>query len=120
MDTREHNESSMVLNEGATEVTWAEATQTRESLNVIWEEPEDLVTADDISSRMFSDPVITATEPPEACKTAQEREPLVLVGMNGIQGRVRRIRDWFEKKHRLGFSQTQMEEDDWKIEVSQT
>ncbi|PIO72738.1 hypothetical protein TELCIR_05323 [Teladorsagia circumcincta] len=107
--------------EGRTDVKLLSAPRTDKPLNVIWEEPEDLVTADDVSSTMFTDEVITAIEAPvTAGDTTPVRKPLVLVGMDGMKGRVRRIRDWFERKHRLGFSQTRMEEDDERVEILET
>ncbi|KAK6049811.1 hypothetical protein COOONC_12684 [Cooperia oncophora] len=76
-----------------------------------FDEPECLVTADDVSSSMFTDDVLTAIEAP------QQEEEIVLVceaeelalGYELEEGRVRKICEWFENMHRLGRTQSQME-----------
>ncbi|KAK6014596.1 hypothetical protein OSTOST_20017 [Ostertagia ostertagi] len=129
MATCKCKEYKELYEDGQTDVKLPSAPRTDKPLNVIWEEPEELVTADDVSSTMFTDKVITAIEAPEVeaptlrsgvDDTTPERKTLVLIGMDGMKGRVRRIRDWFERKHRLRFSQTQMDEDDERVEILET
>lgn len=47
---------------------------------------------------------------PKAVEKPEGRPPMVNIGLEGVQGRVRKIRDWFERK-RFGSSEQQMGEE---------
>ncbi|KAK5966243.1 hypothetical protein GCK32_009345 [Trichostrongylus colubriformis] len=78
-----------------------------------FENTEPLVTADDVSSSMFTEDVLTGIEAPEVVKMATECRPTTFTGLE--VGTVRRICRWFENIHLRGDS-SQMDEDWRKME----
>ncbi|KAK6049690.1 hypothetical protein COOONC_12805 [Cooperia oncophora] len=90
----------------------------------LFDEQERLVTAENVSSSMFSDNVLTGIEAPEVARMLElERKEMKPSGMRGAKkGNVQRLRDLFETMHRTTTEDTRMpkkKEKDGKLAVHQ-